>query len=219
MKIVVLPLLLGALPLSAGDRNVEIGLVVGQAQARSYGVSESWGDLTNSTRYNPSNPTTIGLRFGLDVAHPGKAEFQVTATWQPKAKDDLLIASDGSFGSSSFHDEFNGKYGYEYLAVGGRFSWKVPADLGLGLDLRSEKMEFSASGLSTESASMTRPWLTFHVGGTWKGARVSPFLRMEITLALTKESDPDVSGDPSIDDFIKPTAPKSHLMLVGGLRF
>jgi hypothetical protein len=221
MKVPILFALLIIVPLSSTERRLEVGLVIGQAQAREYSsdlrVSEGWV----VDRFSPNHPTTLGLRFGVDLVRVGKSNFQLTATWQPKANADLRIVSDEQGQFSSFHRELSGKYGYQYLAVGGRFTWAMPLELGLGLELRSEKVEFSGPGLRAESASLSRPWLTCHLGHTWARTMGDPFLRLELGLPLTKEAPPDRYGYPpaSSDDFIGPTAPKSHLMLVAGFRF
>lgn len=220
VKTLTLPLLLAALPLAAAGPRMEVGLVLGQAQASGYTMTRSEVGYTSSAHYDPSDPTTLGLRFGIDLARAGKSDFQVTATWQPMAKADFLVEHEATFDTGApYRGTFKAKYGYEYLAVGGRFTWKAPVELGVGLELRAEKVEFSAAEEASENASLTRPWITLHAGHTWAGARVSPFLRLELALALTKESAPNPNGNLSADDFIKPTAPTSHLMLIGGFRF
>jgi hypothetical protein len=76
--------------------------------------------------------------------------------------------------------------------------------------MRSEKVSTSATG---DSTTLVRPWVKAGVGYAVP-TPVSPFVRLEVAVPLTKD---DSTG--SADDFRKAMAPSLQVGLYGGIRF
>jgi hypothetical protein len=220
VKNVALLFLLTALPLAAGGHTVEVGLLLGRAQARANDITFGNSSTAVTYRQDPSQPTTLGLRLGLDLGQIRNATFQGTATWQPMARTDLELTSEMTFQGNTSHGAGMGRYGYGYAAAGGRVTWMIPMGLGIGFEVRSEKVENTWELNPAASARLTRPWLTLQAGHGWVGEALSPFVRLEFNLAMTRAAAPDPENPEAFTkDLIRSTAPNSHLMLVGGLRF
>lgn len=220
MKNIALMLVLATLPLAAGGRSLEGGLLLGQAKARTNDFAMGNSPDPFSYRQDPEDPITLGLCFGIDLLQSSKFKIQATAAWQPIAKSDVNLTSEANHLGGTYRASEQGRYGYGYASLGGRFSFRVPLEWGLGLEVRSEKVEISSELNPGVSASLTRPWLTLHAGQTWAGEAVSPFVRLEFNLPLARTSAVDRSNPEKLaEEITRTTAPNNHVLLVGGFRF
>ena len=180
-----------ALPASAG----ELGLILD----KQFGKAQT---VTLVGKYDAVRPAGVGLRAGLSLLDLKVAELGVTATYHPKAEEDLVL--DGVK---------LGKYGTEYIAVGAQVDWKFLVNLHAGVDLRREKLTTDVAGVE-DSNTVTRPWIKAGIGFSVPTPLVSPFFRLEVAMATTKEDKKD-----SADNLRKALAPEYQIGLYGGIRF
>ncbi len=180
-----------ALPASAG----ELGLILD----KQFGKAQT---VTLVGKYDAVRPAGVGLRAGLSLLDLKVAELGVTATYHPKAEEDLVL--DGVK---------LGKYGTEYIAVGAQVDWKFLVNLHAGVDLRREKLTTDVGGVE-DSNTVTRPWIKAGIGFSVPTPLVSPFFRLEVAMATTKEDKKDTP-----DNFRKAMAPEYQIGLYGGIRF
>lgn len=229
----LLPLaLLATLPASAGDR-FEVGLSVdrqtGTRQGQSYSGNFPGGPGGSSSyMQDPDTNTGLGVFGGLNVFKLGHAQFQVQANYRLKAQSNIRLRYDISTDTISIHEWADGgKYGVEYLALGGQFRWQAPFELGIGAELRSEKLSLEppTAGFPTSRATYTRPWLTgqaryvFHTSQDW-----APFIGLQMAIPLTKTN--GVEGQAAggengtlSDSYLRSLAPKFQVSLRVGVQF
>lgn len=190
-------LLLGftAVPAKASEFGLLLDKEIGRAQAFN-------GAGLPNGNYDKSSPSGLGFRAAYTFLDLKVAELGAAVTYHPKSQDDL------SLGGVNI-----GKFGNQYVAIGVQADWKFLLNLHAGLDMRSEKLTTSTS-TSSDSTTVTRPWVKVGAGFAMPTPAVSPFVRLEVAVPLTSS---DTSN--STDDFRKAMAPSLQVALYGGIRF
>jgi hypothetical protein len=195
IRIAVVAAGLAALPVRAS----ELGLLVD----KQVGVSQAFSGYN----FDASKPSGYGIRGAYTVLDLKVAEVGLTATYHPESKTDLI-----NNGSNV------GKFNDEYMAVGAQVDWKFLVNLHAGVDIRREKLTSEgASYLGAGSTTFTRPWVKAGIGFSMPTPVVSPFVRLEVAMAATKQG--SLSASPSADDVRKAMAPEYQIGLYGGIRF
>jgi hypothetical protein len=158
-----------------------------------------------SNKYDAVSPTGFGIRAGVSILDLKVAELGLTATYHPKAEGDLEL-----------NGTKLGKFGTEYIAIGAQVDWKFLVNLHAGVDLRREKYTSDLGGLK-ESNSVTRPWVKAGIGFSVPTPVVSPFFRLEVAVAASKD-DKTVDA-PNSENTRKALAPEYQVGIYGGIRF
>ena len=178
----------------------EVGLLLDKQFGKAQTITAGIGG-----KYDSVSPTGFGIRAGFSVLDLKVAELGLTATYHPKAEGDLVL-----------NGTKIGKMGTEYVAVGAQVEWKFLMNVYAGLDLRREKYTTDVAGYK-DSNSVTRPWVKAGVGFSVPTPVVSPFVRLEVAMATTKD-DKTVDATPS-ENTRKALAPEYQVGLYGGIRF
>jgi hypothetical protein len=180
-------------------RASELGLLVDQ----QVGSSQNFGTY----RFDAVKPSGYGIRGAYTVLDLSVAEVGLTATYHPESRKDLVLN-----GATS------GRLGDEYMAIGAQVDWKFLVNVHAGIDLRREKLtSMGSAGVSDGSTTYTRPWIKAGVGFSVPTPTVSPFVRLEVAMAATKQG--SVSASSSPDEVRKAMAPEYQIGLYGGIRF
>jgi hypothetical protein len=186
-------------PAKATEFGLLLDKEIGQAEALG-----SNGSGLNAGGYDRVSPTGYGFRAAYTFMILKAAELGAAITYHPKAQDDLTT------GGANV-----GKFGDQYTAIGIQADWKLLMDVHAGLDMRSERLTTTSSLTgASDSTTLIRPWVKAGVGYTLPAPAVSPFVRLEVAVPLTKD---DSTG--SSDDFRKAMAPTLQVALYGGIRF
>jgi hypothetical protein len=181
-------------PARATEFGILLDKSIGRAQTLDGGSAAMPGG-----HYDQSSPTGIGFRAAYTLVDLKVAELGAAITYHPKAEDNLTQ------GGATY-----GKLGEQYVAIGVQADWKLLMNLHAGLDMRSEKVSTSATG---DSTTLVRPWVKAGVGYAVP-TPVSPFVRLEVAVPLTKDD-----NTATADDFRKAMAPSLQVGLYGGIRF
>ena len=189
---------IGCLSAQAGEVGVLFDKEIGKSQVVAAGVAG-----IPAAKYDAVSPTGVGFRLGYSVLDLKVAEFGLALTYHPKVEGDLVASGYAPLG----------KYGNEYIAFGVQADWKFLVNLHAGIDMRSEKMTMT-QGATKDSTTVTRPWVKAGVGFSVPTPVVSPFVRLEVAVPLTKE---DKTTTP--EEFRKAMAPAVQVSLYGGIRF
>jgi hypothetical protein len=179
-------------------RATEFGILLDKSIGRAQSLGTGSAAMP-AGGYDQSSPTGIGFRAAYTLVDLKVAELGAAITYHPRAEDNLTQ------GGATY-----GKLGEQYVAIGVQADWKLLMNLHAGLDMRSEKVSTSATG---DSTTLVRPWVKAGVGFAVP-TPVSPFVRLEVAVPLTKD---DSTG--SADDFRKAMAPSLQVGLYGGIRF
>lgn len=186
---------LGALPVQAG----ELGLLLD----KQFGTSQSFG----GNHFDAARPTGWGIRGAYTVLDLKMAELGLTATYHSEERSDLVRNGVNT-----------GRFESEYLAIGAQVDWKFLVNLHAGVDLRRETLTTdSTSGIPNGSTTITRPWIKAGIGYSLPTPALSPFVRLEVAMAATKQG--SLGSSPSADEFRKAMAPEYQVGLYGGIRF
>lgn len=185
---------LAVVPVQAAEVGILLDKQFGKAQAVS---------ALPSAKYDSVSPAGFGIRAGFSVLDLKVAELGLTATYHPKAEGDLVL-----FGNKV------GTLGNEYFAVGAQLDWKFLVNLHAGVDLRREKYTSTDLVGNKESNTATRPWVKAGIGFSIPTPMVSPFFRLEVAVATSKEDKTDSS-----DNLRKALAPEYQVGIYGGIRF
>jgi len=204
-------LLLTLVPLSlAAQDRFHVGLdLAHQGGASQTFVAEDYAKIESKGR------TQFGLTAGYRAMSIGRVQIRVTADLRLKADADV-DAGRLWFGTSRV-----GTLSHESVALGGEASWCGPVEVGGGLQFRHERMTLTpdAKGTVATRATTTRPWLTSHVGKTWKTAEGHrPFLRGTLSVSLDNSNE-DAKNLRAGEDLVKALAPGAELGFQVGLRF
>ena len=189
---------IASVPACAGELGLLLDKQVGQSQAVIAGAN---GNLTPG-KYDAVSPTGAGVRLGYTLLDLKVAELGLALTYHPKAEGDLVV-----------NGQNIGKYSNEYLAVGVQADWKLILNIHAGVDMRQEKLTSTLAGVK-DSTTVTRPWVKAGIGFSVPTPFVSPFVRLEVAVPVTKED-----KTTSSDDFRKSLAPSLQVSLYGGIRF
>lgn len=182
------------LPVAAGEVGLIIDKQIGKSQAIVAG--------TGAGNYDAVSPTGVGVRAGFTFLDLKVAELGMALTYHPDAERDLVA-----------NGHTIGRFGNEYVAVGVQADWKLLVNLHAGVDMRREKLTSTMGGVK-ESSTLTRPWVKAGIGFSIPTPVVSPFVRVEVAVPVTKE-DKTVTNE----DFRKSMAPSLQVSLYGGIRF
>ena len=185
-----------ALPASSA----ELGLLLDKQFGKAQTVAAIGGMPVG--KFDAIQPAGFGIRAGFSVLDLKVAELGLTATYHPKAEEDLVVQNVKA-----------GKYSSEYIALGAQVDWKFLVNLHAGVDLRREKLTTDVAGVE-DSNTVTRPWIKAGIGFSVPTPLVSPFFRLEVAEATTKEDKKD-----SADNLRKALAPEYQIGLYGGIRF
>ena len=182
------------LPASAGE--------VGLLYTKQFGKAQAIGNQ----EYKAIDTAAIGIRGSFSVVDLKVVEFSFTGTYQPKAEQDL-----------AFNGVKLGKYGVSYAALGAQVDWKLLLNLNAGVEMRRETLSWERSDLGAlgkEESPLTRPWARAGIGFSIPLPVVSPFIRLEVAIPLSKEDQTN-----SLDSIRKALAPQSQIGLYAGIRF
>ena len=190
-------LALGSMPVMASEFGILLDKQIGRAEALA-----TAGSGLSAGGYDRVSPSGVGFRAADTLLDLDIAELGAAVTYHPQANSN--ITSGGTIA---------GSFGDQYTAIGVQADWKLLLDLHAGLDLRSEKLSTSVNGVK-DTTTLTRPWVKAGVGFNMPTPVVSPFVRLEVAVPLSKD---DSSNTP--DDFRKAMAPTLQVALYGGIRF
>lgn len=191
IRVAVVAAALAALP----GRASELGLLVD----KQFGGSQALGTY----RFDGSKPGGYGIRGVYTILDLNVAEVGLSATYHPEQETDL---------SNS------GTLNNQYIAVGAQVDWKFLVNLHAGIDIRREKLTTDGNAIVPNgSTTYTRPWIKAGIGYTLPSPVVSPFVRLEVAVAATKQG--NLNTGSSADDFRKAMAPDYQIGLYGGIRF
>ncbi|MDE3246350.1 MAG: hypothetical protein KGN80_09700 [Acidobacteriota bacterium] len=180
------------LPLSAG----ELGLLY----TKQFGKAQT---IAGADKYDAVDTASVGIRGGFSVVDFKVVEFSFTGTYQPKAEQDLVL------GGSK-----RGRYGVSYAALGAQLDWKLLLNLNAGVEMRRETLSWDLDTLGKDESTQTRPWVRAGLGFSLPLPVVSPFLRLEVAVPLSKE---DRTSSP--DSIRKALAPQLQAGVYAGIRF
>ncbi len=179
--------------LSAG----ELGLLY----TKQFGKAQT---IAGADKYDAVDTASVGLRGGISVVDFKVVEFSFTGTYQPKAEQDLVL------GGSK-----RGRYGVSYAALGAQLDWKLLLNLNAGVELRRETLSWDLPDAGgKDESTLTRPWARAGIGFSVPLPVVSPFIRLEVAIPLSKE---DRTSTP--DSIRKALAPQLQAGLYAGIRF
>ncbi|MBL0312836.1 MAG: hypothetical protein IPP78_08995 [Holophagaceae bacterium] len=191
-RIQVIAFAVCVLPVSAG----ELGLLY----TKQFGKAQT---IASTDKYDAVDTANIGLRGSFSVVDLKVVEFSFTGTYQPKAEQDL-IRNGANFG----------KYGVGYAALGAQVDWKLLLNLNAGVEMRRETLSWDLGALGKDESTLTRPWARAGIGFSVPLPVVSPFVRLEVAVPLSKE---DRTSTP--DSIRKALAPQLQVGLYAGIRF
>jgi hypothetical protein len=93
--------------------------------------------------------------------------------------------------------------------------WKLLLNLNAGVEMRRETLSWDlVAPLGKEESTLNRPWARAGIGFSIPLPVVSPFIRLEVAIPLSKE---DRTSSP--DSVRKALAPQSQVGLYAGIRF
>jgi hypothetical protein len=189
---------IAALPSAAAEVGILLDKQIGKAQ--TLGGVVAGGGLPGGN-YDAVSPSGVGVRLGYSFLDLKVAEIGMALTYHPKAEGDLVAGP------------IRGKYSTQYVAVGVQADWKFLVNLHAGLDMRSEKLTATVGNVS-DSTTYTRPWVKAGVGFSVPTPVLSPFVRLEVAMPISKEDKTSTN-----EDFRKAMAPALQVSLYGGIRF
>ncbi len=195
IRVAVVAVGLTALPARASELGLLVDKQVGVAQAFT------------GAKFDASRPNGYGIRGAYTVLDLKVAEVGLTATYHPETKTDLI-----------YNGSNVGKFNDEYMSVGAQVDWKFLVNLHAGVDFRREKLTTEGSSLAGAGrTTYTRPWINAGLGFSLPTPVVSPFVRLELAMATTKQGSINTGSSP--DDIRKALAPEYQIGLYGGIRF
>ena len=212
-RILALLALASALPLAAQSFEAGVLYTWNPSKAQNFPDPSS-----NAYEIKANTWKATGLRFGYNFVQIGPMEIQGNATVQFSNKQDVVLKVNGTTLPFGWQDE------YKYWAVGAAVNWNFLVRLGVGLEYRSEKLNFTDAIAPQYNKSTTygRPWMRATAGFTFPTPVVKPFIGVEVGLPLTTTSVSyaDLSGlNPDIDKLNKSMAPKAQYGIYAGVRF
>lgn len=212
-KTLALLALASALPLAA--QSFEAGVLYTWSPSKAQNFSDTGG---TAFEIKADTWKAAGLRFGYNFVHIGPMEIQGNATMQFSNKQNVALKVNGTAQPFGWQDE------YKYWAVGAAVNWNFLVRLGVGLEYRSEKLNFTdgISPIYNKSTTYGRPWMRATAGFTIPAPVVKPFIGVEVGLPLTTTTVTysDLSGlSPDIDKLNKSLAPKAQYGIYAGVRF
>lgn len=191
---------LAVVPVNAAEVGLLLDKQFGKAQAVTAGVAG---------KYESVSPTGFGIRAGVSILDLKVAELGLTATYHPKAEGDL-----------EYNSGKIGKFGTEYIAIGAQVDWKFLVNLHAGVDLRREKYTSDVVGVGKDSSTVTRPWVKAGIGFSVPTPIVSPFFRLEVAVAASKDDKTVDSYSVAVtENTRKALAPEYQVGIYGGIRF
>lgn len=200
-----------ALPASAQDR-FEAALTYDKLQGKSQTIEP--------VAFDPKDNSALGLAFAWSPWKLGDAQAGFTASYRFKGSSDLVVSGPG-------FSEATANYRYEHIAIGGRYMWRKPFDIGFGLQYRFEKLSLAPKDEGgTWSTNLARPWIEAVAGYAFKrNASYRPFVAFSVALPLTSENKPtsipqtDAEAKANQEQFAKSVAPRFEMALRAGFRF
>ena len=211
-KILTLLALAGALPLAA--QSFETSLLYTWSPGKSQTISNGGSSID----LKADTWKAAGLRFGYNFYHQDTMEVQANATIQFNNSQDINLSQGSASAKLGTED-------YKYWSIGAAVNWNLPVRVGVGLEYRSESLDFNDQNAPQYNKSTTygRPWLRGSLG--WNiptGSSVTPFIAVEAGLPLTSTTlnYADIAGtNPDIDKLNKSLAPKGQYGINIGVRF
>ena len=201
---IIFLLIAGGTPLLA--QSYEVGLFLGQQQYPSPHVDVAPG---STLQMEADSKTVWGLRFGAAVFDLGPALLQLTAGFQPEAKSDLK----GSLGGSAA--VVVGDFKQQHWSVGAMATFKAVVAVGVGVELRSEKLSGTLGG-TPDSTTYSRAWVRANAGYAIPSPLFKPFFGIEAAFPLTTTK---LTLNASNAEGLKSLAAKSQFGVYAGIRF
>jgi len=160
----------------------------------------------------------LGLQLGYRAWKlPAGADISLTGAYRFKASSRATAVAAGAENSTN-----EGHLKLQSFSLGGEVTWHKVVDFGGGLLVRSAT--FSGDGTDlTGSVSTVRPWITSHVGYTFKPATAfKPFVAFRLGVGLGTSRVPQAAelaqpGGP--EKWLKAFDPTTEAMLQAGVRF
>lgn len=215
---VLIPLACGAM---LGAQCPEVQLAFGQTKLRSLDVSSTSASLS----VDPASQTGGSLRAALDWPLQGPWSIEGSLGYRFRSSGKLdYHTTQGLSGTLDVKEVLE-----RQVALGALVRWHGPVILGAGLDLRREDLKAEAGPLAS-SGNLTRPWVRMFVRHGFTSAPWHPFVGIECSLPLTRETpsgtdyirDLDLLGEPgnpSAGSVAKAHAPTFEVVVSFGVRF
>jgi len=205
-KSLALLALAGALPLAAQSFEAGVLYTWNPSKTQTISAGSTSADLKADTW------KAAGVRFGYNFVSIGPMEVQGNATYQFKNTQNLLVNGNNA----------NATEEYNYWAVGAAVNWDFLVRVGVGLEYRSEKLNFTDNPAPQFNKSTTygRPWIRGTAGFTIPVPVVKPFVGIEAAFPLTTTSltAQDLANN-DVDKLNKSIAPKAQYGIYAGIRF
>ena len=211
-KSLVLLALASALPLAA--QSFEAGVLYTWNPSKAQTLNTGSG----SAEIKADTWKAAGLRFGYNFVSVGPMEVQGNATVQFNNSQNVLVNGNAAAPPMSIKED------YKYWAVGAAVNWNFLVRVGVGLEYRSEKLNFDQSNAGTTqfsgSTTYGRPWIRGTAGFTIPAPILKPFVGVEAAFPLTSTSltYQDLANN-DIDKLNKSIAPKAQYGIYAGIRF
>ncbi|MBL0314111.1 MAG: hypothetical protein IPP78_15725 [Holophagaceae bacterium] len=165
----------------------------------------------------PTDPVAFGLRYGYDMVGFGPSKLQLQLTYHAKSSTDIKRST----GSNYYFVESSATLKNEGFSAGVQAQWRYILQLGIGAELRYEKLE-----MGYMNTSQIRPWITTRVGFSVPSPGVHPVFGFEFAIPITKQKDPAIMTDPvsygiysEPEGVLKSLSPRYEISLYGGVRF
>ena len=202
--------LVPCLSLHAG--NQEVDLVVIKPITQSY----TWPGSSISAEVKPHSPTAFVLRYGHDVGGFGSAQIQLQASYHAQSRASIPGFATAPSYTVREYIQFDDLKN-EGLSLGAEAQWRLGIEVGLGCELRYEKLQ-----IGTVQTSQTRPWLSGRFGYSLPMRTMRVVFGLQTGIALTNQGDPSYIryyGFPEMDTLMKRISPRGEAGLYCGIRF
>jgi hypothetical protein len=210
--------LLVALPAMAQSHSAALSIGRVQSLGQTFDAAVGGSGQVNYGQFNSETFTALGLQLAWSPCQLGPLALELTLAAQAPSTKNLTESYWGELNGvpTGFQNGTQGaqlRYGYE--AVGARLAGHLPIDWSVGLEARGESLRLVENAVGTLSCTQIRPWLAARVGYTFPSVVVKPFVALNWSLALAKQS-----NDGGFDNSLaKSMAPTSEWALEGGIRF
>lgn len=212
MKQILLILTIGfSCALFASDK--EVILLISKSQMQESKQYYPNYELT----LEPTEPIAFNLRYGHEIIALGSTKLQLQLTYHVQSSADIKRNT----GSNYYFVESSDVLKNEGFSVGAQAQWRYLLQLGLGVELRYEKLE-----MGYIKTSQVRPWLIARVGYMVPSPGIHPVFGFEIAIPTANQKDPEILIDPvsygrysEPKSVLKSLSPRYELSLYGGIRF
>lgn len=165
----------------------------------------------------PTEPIAFSLRYGHEITTLGSTKLQLQLTYHVQSSADIKRNTDSNYYFVDSSDVLKN----EGFSAGVQAQWRYVLQLGLGAELRYEKLE-----MGYIKTTQVRPWFTAQVGYLVPSPSIHPVFGFEIAVPIANQKDPEILIDPvsygrysEPKSVLKSLSPRYELRLYGGVRF